>query len=318
MIVDFSRETYTGDCNPRSIPLCEIIPNPDMLKLLYYETLKTFLKWRTYIGFIAVAVLIPLIEIGMKVEGGRGFMGMTRNLQQDFFFVGNLYNGWFIANMIMLSLVVHIPFLISLVAGDVLAGEATAGTFRILLIRPVSRTRILLAKYLTTLFYTFTFVLFLALISVGLGLALFGSGDLLTFESQNGDGQLFAMRGILILPESELLWRFALAYGLAVLAMWVVASLAFLFSALVENAIGPIIGTMTIVIGSYIIGQLPYSFFEAMKPYLFTTYMNVWQKAFAEPIVWEDILRWSAYLVSYSLGFLLITWYIFTRKDILS
>ncbi len=290
-----------------------------MIRLIYYETLKTFLKWRTYIGFIAVGVLIPLIEIGMKVGGSKGFLAATRNLQRDFFFVGNLYNGWFIASMIMFSLIVHIPFLISLVAGDVLAGEATAGTFRILLIRPVSRTRILLAKYLTTLFYTFTFVLFLALISLGLGLALFGSGDLLTYESQSGGGQPVGMSGgILILPESEMFWRFALAYGCAVVGMWVVASVAFLFSALVENAIGPIIGTMSIVIGFFIIGSLPYSFFEAMRPYLFTTYMNVWQKAFTEPVAWQDILQWIAYLGSYCLGLFLITWYLFTKKDILS
>ena len=41
----------------------------------------------------------------------------------------------------MNSLWIHIPFLISLVAGDQLAGEGTAGTYRILLIRPPSRRR---------------------------------------------------------------------------------------------------------------------------------------------------------------------------------
>jgi ABC-2 type transport system permease protein len=291
-----------------------------MFKLIYYETLKTFLKWRTYIGFIAIGVLIPLIEIGMKLEGRTGFSGMTRGLQQDFFFVGNLYNGWFIGHMIMFSLFVHIPFLISLVAGDVLAGEATAGTFRLLLIRPVSRTRILLAKYAATLFYTFTFVIFLAVISLGLGLPLFGSGDLLTFDVSkdlNG-GTLLSTRGILVIPQTELLLRFLLAYGLALLAMWVVASLAFLFSALVENAIGPIVGTMAIVIGCYILNSLPYSFFDTLKPFLFTTYMNVWQKAFTEPIEWQEILQWSAYLGCYCFGFFTITWYVFTRRDILS
>ncbi|MCK7520020.1 MAG: ABC transporter permease [Ignavibacteriales bacterium] len=45
------------------------------------------------------------------------------------------------------ALVVHIPFLITLVAGDLLAGEATAGTYRILVTRPVSRFKIVFSKF---------------------------------------------------------------------------------------------------------------------------------------------------------------------------
>jgi ABC-2 type transport system permease protein len=192
------------------------------------ELLKTYAKWRTYIGFLALLVVVPLVEIGMRVEGGGMVRSMTRTLSQDFMFVGNLFNAYLVTTFIMNSLWVHIPFLISLVAGDQLAGEATAGTFRILMIRPPSRTRILLDKYLTTLVYTFTLVLFLVGLSVGLGLVLFGTGDLLV-----------PGRSITILAKADVPWRLCVSFALATWSMWCVASLAFLFSSLVENAIGP-------------------------------------------------------------------------------
>jgi len=273
------------------------------------ELTKTYLKWRTYIGFLAIGVLIPLVQIALKLEGGGMVKGLTRSLSQDFFIVGNLFNGWFVTYFIMNSLWVHIPFLITLVAGDQLAGEATAGTFRLLLIRPTSRSRILFLKYATTLFYTFTLVVFLASLSIGLGLFLFGTGDLLV---------PLPARLLVIIPQSAVLHRMLLAFGLAIISMWCVASLAFLFSSLVENPIGPIIGTMAVIIVCLMISNIPVEMFENVKPYLFTTYFTVWQQAFDEPIAWNTIIAHTSILVLYSVGFYLITWYIFVKKDVLS
>ena len=95
-----------------------------MLTLVNIELYKIFKKWRTYIGFIAIAVLVPVIQLAMLAEGERSLDFMTRNLQQSFVFVGNLLNGYLISYIILNSLVVHIPFLIALVTGDLLAGEA--------------------------------------------------------------------------------------------------------------------------------------------------------------------------------------------------
>lgn len=277
-----------------------------MAGILTNEIVKTYFKWRTYIGFIAIGVLVPLVQLGLKWQGG-GMQSMLRGLEQDFFIVGNLFNGYFITHLIMNSLWVHVPFLISLVAGDQLAGEATGGTFRLILIRSVSRTRILLAKYVTTLFYTFTLVSFLMTLSLGLGLFLFGGGDLVILG-----------RDLTVIPRDGLLWRFALACGLAIWGMWCVASLAFLFSSLVENAIGPIIGTMTVIVIFFILSNLPVDLFREVRPFLFTTYLDLWQKAFAVPIAWPDIFSSMAKLAGFSLGFYGVTWYIFHHKDILS
>ena len=278
-----------------------------MINLIYYELLKIFKKWRTYIGFIAIGILIPLIEFVLYFSGQGIIENTTKRLEQDFILVGNLFNGWFVTHLIMNSLWIHIPFLICLVAGDVLAGEASAGTYRILLIRPVSRDKILISKYIATLIYTLSLVLFLAFISLGLGLLLLGTGDLLIFKD-----------GLLILPQDELWFRFFLSFLFASYAMFVVSTLAFLFSSLVENSIGPIIGTMAVIIFFFIIGNLPYDFFITLKPYLFTTYLDVWTLVFDEKIDWSMIVKHILILSIYMLSLFLPTYLLFRKKDILS
>lgn len=276
-------------------------------RILKAELVKTFLKKRTYLGFLIVGLIVPLVEIAMKLEGGRYTSMTLRALQRDFFFIGDLFNGWFVSYQIMQSLWFHVPLLISFVAGDMLAGEATAGTYRIVLIRPVSRTRIFLVKYLTSLLYTALFVAFLGVLSIGLAYALLGGGELLIFD-----------RGITLLPRDDVAWRFLTAYLLAIWSMITIASLAVLFSSFVENAIGPIVATMGVLIVSQIIVFIPLEFFEALRPHLFASYLNLWQKVFADPVAWRDILTGGLYLGGYSLAFMALAWTVFVRKDVLS
>lgn len=279
-----------------------------MFTLIGIELLKIFRKWRTYIGFIAIAVLVPIIQIAMLIEGEKGINFMTRNLQQSFIFVGNLLNGYLVSYAILNALVIHIPFLITLVAGDLLAGEATAGTYRILVTRPVSRLNIVLSKFAAGLIYTNSLVLFLAVMSLGLGIAIFGVGELIVIKNVN----------ILILARNDVFWRFVCAYGFAALSMTVVQSLAFLFSSLVENAIGPIVATMAIIIVFVIISALDIEFFQSIRPYLFTNYMQGWRSFFDDPIDISDIIKSVSILFGHIVFFLVTTIYIFNKKDILS
>lgn len=278
-----------------------------MLTLIRYELIKTYRKLRTYIGFGLISILTPIVYWGLSQGGEDMVRGMTRGLQNDFLFVGTLFNGWFVAHLVMNALMIHVPFLIVLVSGDIFAGEATGGTFRMILTRPPSRTRIFLVKLKSTMIYTYSLVFFLALVSIGLGLILFGSGDLLALYD-----------GITILPGNELWWRFILAYLLAGWSMCIVASLGLLFSTIVENAIGPIVGAMAVVILFFILGNLPFEFFESIKPFLFTTYMDVWRQAFTEPVDWQSIVRSCFYLALFFVVFIVSSWVIFTRKDVLS
>lgn len=280
-----------------------------MIKLIQLEWIKTFSKWRTYIGFIALSVVLPLTYIGMKFDQG----GFVRNspafkmLEQNFFIIGNIFNGFFVSQLMMYSLMVHIPFLIALVAGDQVAGEATGGTLRMILVRPPSRLQIISAKAIISLIYSTMLVMFLAVGSIFLGLIMFGAGDLLVLD-----------KGFLILTQYQAIKSFILAYLLAILAMSVVASLAFLLSVLVDNAIGPIIGTMAIIIVSVIISETPLALFMKIRPYLFTTYTNIWKKAFLLPLPTNEILSAIIFLFLFMFFFFGLAFIIFNKKDILS
>ena len=279
-----------------------------MLTLVRIELYKIFKKWRTYIGFIVIAVLVPVIQFAMLAEGERALDFMTRYLQQSFVFVGNLLNGYLISYIILNSLVIHIPFLIALVAGDLLAGEATAGTYRLLITRPISRFKILSSKFLSGIIYTNLLVLWLAIISLGLGIIIFGVGELIVIKNSS----------IIIFPQYDVLWRFLLGYSFASLSMMVVASLAFLLSSLVENAIGPIVSTMAIIIVFIIISAIDIDIFQKIKPFLFTTYMSSWRLFFDNPIDLSKILESTLILVGHILAFFGVTVYIFNKKDILT
>jgi len=279
-----------------------------MFDLISIELYKIFKKWRTYIGFIALGVLVPLIHIAMVLEGKNTIDFMTRNIQESFVFVGNLLNTYLISYIILTSLAVHIPFLITLVAGDLLAGEATSGTYRMLITRPISRTKLVVVKFIAGLIYTNLLVLWLAFLSLVVGYFIFGTGELLII-----DGQM-----IIIFESGDVLWRFLLAYGFATLGMTAVASLAFLFSSLVENAIGPIISTMAIIIVFVILSAIQVEFFQNIKPYLFTTHIMSWRLFFENPLDINEILKSAANLIIHIVVFFGLTLFIFRKKDILT
>jgi ABC-2 type transport system permease protein len=276
--------------------------------LVGIELLKIFRKWRTYIGFIAIGVLVPVIHTAMFYEGQKSLDFMTRNLQQSFVFVGNLLNGYFVSYLILNALTIHIPFLITLVAGDLLAGEATAGTYRILLTRPVSRFQVIFSKFTAGIIYTNLLVLWLAVMSLGIGVLIFGFGELIVIRSEV----------IIVFDKSDVLWRFLIAYGFAALGMSVVCALAFLFSSLVENAIGPIISTMAVIIIFIIISAIDIDVFRSIKPYLFVNYIMNWREIFNDPLDFKVIFESSGILLLHLLLFFVSAAYIFKKKDILT
>jgi ABC-2 type transport system permease protein len=278
---------------------------PTLVKI---ELMKIFRKWRTYIGFIAIGVLVPLLHLAMYLEGQNSIDFVTRGLRESFILVGNLLNGYWISYIILNALTIHIPFLIALVAADLLAGEATAGTYRILVTRPVSRMQIIISKFLAGIIYTGSLILWLALMSLVVGLIIFGAGELIVAGSGT----------IIIFDKTDVLWRFFLAYGFAILSMSVVCSLAILFSSLVENAIGPIVSTMAVIIIFIILSAFDVEILREIKPYLFTNYILDWREFFNDPLDTSEIIKSISVLLGHILIFFAATLYIFRRKDILT
>jgi len=124
--------------------------------------------------------------------------------------------------------------------------------------------------------------------------------------------------GVLILEGSDALRRFVIAYGFSFINMALVSAIAIFFSTMVRNAIGPVIGTMALIIFSLMISTLPLDIFRSVQPYMFTTYFSNWEQVFYDPIPWADLFRGLGLIVSNLVMFLGLAFIIFRRKDILS
>jgi len=276
-----------------------------MVGLIYNELLKITGRWRSYIGFVGIAVLMPFILWGFSYGGGQINEDYMSKIGDSFIVTGSVFNAFLATYILLNALWIHIPFLITLAAGDAVAAEGAAGTFRITLIRSVSRLKTLMAKLFATWIYTAALLIFLAILSLGLGSLWLGAGDLIVFDE-----------GILIFDQTEALWRMFLSFTLAILVMWVVAALCFMFSAMVDNGIGPIIGAMFLIVIGYIIMAIPLDLFDAIEPYIFVTYFSVWLHAFKEPIPWDVILKSLSVLSLYTAGFIGISIAVFLKRDI--
>jgi ABC-2 type transport system permease protein len=188
-----------------------------------------------------------------------------------------------------------------------LAGEANAGTFRLLLIRPVSRQKLLFAKFMAGLIYTTLLMALMLALSLGIGAILFGTGDLIVLKNT-----------VNIFAADDVIWRFIGAYAYGLLAMITVAALSFMLSAFSDNSIGPIIGTVAIIIGLTIISTVGFSLMKPVNPYLFTYHLPSWQLFFDFEINIPKLINAILVQVVSIFLFLGITFRYFKRKDILS
>lgn len=278
-----------------------------MIRLVYNELIKIFSKYRTYISFGAILILMPLVLWGFSYGGGKMQTDIMERFKDSFIITGTLFNGFFATYITMNFLWLHIPFLIKLVAGDVIAGEGASGTLRIYLIRPVSRIRIIIAKLIATYIYTISVVLFFIIMSLGLGTIWLGSGDLLVMHE-----------GIIIYSSVEALGRFLLGFTFALANLLVVSSLCFMLSSFVNNGIGPMIGAMSVIMVGLAITTIPIELFETIRPWFFTSYFEIWRQAFYDPIPWGEIGSGLTILLGHAFIFVLIAIITFNRKDILT
>lgn len=290
--------------------------------LLRIELYKIFRRPRTFIAFGAITVIILLVQLALKVNG-RDFIELYTDSQSDTFEIPyeNMQNGYFVCVAVLHMILVHVPLLVALIAGDMLSGEAALGTLRLLAGKPVTRTQLVLAKFTASSFYVVLLLVWMALFALLGSILLFGQGDLVVFRETD----------LHLMNRSDVLWRFFAAFLFAALALTTVAAMSLLFSAFSENSLGPIVATVCVVIVFTIIQQLKVPLFEqTINPWSFTTHMLGWKGFFyvertAEGVTVDGsiehpvaLLRSAAILLGYILLFLLITLRYFNKKDIVS
>lgn len=279
-----------------------------MIRLLRIELYKIFHRPRTYISFAITAAIALVIQLAMLADG-KSFVGFAlQGVSEQFDIKGNVLNGYLITYLILQTLLIHIPLLVALVAGDALAGEANIGTLRLLLTKPVTRPRLVLVKFTASVVYAMLLLLWLAIVALGLSVLLFGTGDMISLKSD----------AFVMLLKDDVLWRYFAAFAFAGLAMMCVASLALLLSVFADNSIGPIISTMGIIIVLTIFSTLQLPIFDTISPYLFTTHMIGWKGFFDSPVPYTSITHSAIILLIYTFAFVTTAIIVFNKKDIQS
>lgn len=291
-----------------------------MWKLLQIELFKIYHRPRTYIAFAAIAALIGIIQLGLKVDGKEYIDFITADFQQSFTIESKTLNGYFVCYQLLNLLLVHVPLLIALIAADMISGEANMGTLRLLLTRPFGRSEIILAKFIASAVYTFSLLVFLALLALFGSMIIFGTDDMLVMKSY------YAVQ----IPENDVFWRYVGAFGFAALAMTTVAALGFFLSIFAENSIGPIVATMSIIIVTTVLSTMSIPLFNTIKPYLFTTHMVTWKEFFDHKIDMNNvaiegsienpgrIIRSVVVLAAHIVAFVGASIWVFKKKDVLS
>ncbi|MEY4150925.1 MAG: hypothetical protein RL555_1529, partial [Bacteroidota bacterium] len=183
-----------------------------------------------------------------------------------------------------------------------------------------SRTTLLLAKFSASTIYVILLLLWMALFALGGSLLLFGQEDLVVFRETD----------LHIISQQDVLWRFIAAFIYAALALTMIAALALLLSVFAENALGPIVATVCIVIVFTILQQLKVPVFEqTINPWSFTTHMLGWKGFFYVEKTSEGVtingsvenpmalVRSGAILIGYTFLFVLVAERVYRKKDIL-
>ncbi len=293
-----------------------------MLALLRIELLKIFRRPRTYISFAAIAAMVGIVQVALKADGVSylEFLmgGMKDSIEIPYEVV---LNGYLVCFIILNLLLIHVPLLVALVAGDSIAGEANMGTLRLLLTRPVSRTQFMLTKFAACVIYTVMLLVWMALLSLLVSIFLFGTNDMIITRNDVVEQ----------IQRNDILWRYIAAFAYAAVALTTVAALAFLLSIFADNSIGPIVSTISIVIVFTILSEMQIPIYDkTVKPWLFTSHMLAWKGFFysksngeGEAIAgsienFPAIMRSLSVLLGYIFLFVGSAVVVFRKKDILS
>jgi len=243
---------------------------------------------------VLVAVLLALTEIGPRPGTGPAFLSAVLT-------DGTLFP----LAALALVLPLFLPIAVALTAGESIAGEVQQGTLRYLLVRPVGRTRLLVAKLVSAMAFVVLTILVVAGTAYVVGTLLLGQADV-TSGTTSVSGTT--------LSTAELAVRTFMALGYAMLCMLGVAAIALFFSTLVRTPLGAAFGTLGILIASTILLTLEAS--SALQPYLPTRYWLAFVDLFRDPILWTDVVRGVLLQVGYVVVFLGAAWANFTTKDI--
>lgn len=205
------------------------------------------------------------------------------------------------------SMISLVAMFMIVTAGGIVASEFSWGTIKLLLIRPIKREKILLSKYLTVLLFGGIMLVILYVFSAIVGAILFGMPETaiphLTYE----DGKVM---------EQSMAVHLMKSYGLNSIGMLMIATMAFMISAVFRNQALAIGISMFLMFTGDTATQLLSTKFNWAKYSLFAN-TNLTQYTEGIPLVEGMTLSFSLMiLLVYFVLFQFIAFFIFKKRDV--
>jgi ABC-2 type transport system permease protein len=220
------------------------------------------------------------------------------------FFAQVTQNGLFLGlASVLVALPLFLPLAVSVVSGEAVAGEASTGTLRNILVVPAGRTRLLLVKYASIAAFALACAITVVGVGIITGLVLFPGGDVVLLSGTTvGFG--------------EALFRAALftLYIAAVLST--VGAIGLFFSTLTEVPMGAMAATATLTVIAQIVGTIPQV--EVIHEYLYTHWWFAVGDLMRDPMALADIRTGLLTQAVYVAVFGTLAWARFTSKDVTS
>jgi len=278
-----------------------------MFQALRGELHKLFARKRTYMGFgvfVGIELLILFLLRLDRVQ--RNFAAI---IERNGYVAEDYLSGLTLALMILLwaSFLLGALYL-ALVAGDMVAKEVEDGTMRMILCRPVSRTRVIGIKFAALVIYTAVLTLFIAGSALVAGCLQAGTGGLFVFAPTEGIFALYSWE--------EGLWRFWLAVPLLALSMLTITSTGLFFSCFQVKPAAATIMTLSLFFVDSIMRSVPY--FEGIRAWFITSKMGSWALVFEYRIPWDILLENYAILGAVNASLVLAGIAVFYSRDLKS
>jgi ABC-2 type transport system permease protein len=268
------------------------------LQLLGNELSTQFRRWRTWAMLAALALIPILIGIAIRLLGGsdpgRGpaFIDQITN------------NGLFVGLAAMtVAIPLFLPLTVSVAAGDAIAGEASHGTLRYLLIAPTGRVRLLVVKYLGAAAFCIVGTLTVVVVGTLVGLVLFPVGP------------VTLLSGAQVTVGEGLVRLLAIAAYVTVSLLGLTA-IGLFFSTLTTVPIGAMAATALLAVTAQIVGAIPQ--LDAVHPWLFTDRWLDFADLLRAPIVWDSFIGNAMLQGAYIVVFGAAAIARFVTKDVLS
>ena len=273
-------------------------PGGGTAALLASELLTLFRRRRTWALLGALALIPILIAVALRVAGaapsGRGpaFLDQITN------------NGLFVGvTAILVATPLFLPLTIGVVAGDSIAGEASHGTLRYLLIAPAGRIRLLLVKYVAAAVFCAAAALTVVVVGTLIGWALFPIGPVTLLSGTT-------------VSVGEGLLRFLAIAAYVTVSLLGMSAIGLFFSTLTTVPVGAMAATAILAVVAQIMGALPQ--LEWLHPWLFTNYWLGFGDLLREPVVWDSFADNALLQAGYIVVFGALAVGRFLTKDVLS